>query len=67
MSPSRFAAVLIALPLIAQPPLPTLRTEPTTGGSIFFVKNTAAQPVTAYPRGTPKTGHTWTPEKRPTG
>jgi hypothetical protein len=48
MSPSRFAALLIALPLIAQPPLPTLRTEPTTGGSIFFVKNTATQPVTAY-------------------
>jgi hypothetical protein len=32
----------------ADAPLPVLRTEPTAGGSIFFVKNTSAQPLTAY-------------------
>lgn len=29
-------------------PLPELRTEPVTGGSIFYVKNTGSQPVTAF-------------------
>lgn len=49
MSLSRFALLLIAVPaLVAQPPLPGLRIEPTVGGSIFFVKNTASQPLTAY-------------------
>ena len=49
MSLPKFAALLVVLPaLTAQPPLPGLRIEPTTGGSIFFVKNTASQPLTAY-------------------
>jgi len=48
MSTTKFAALLAALPLAAQPPLPGLRIEPATGGSIFFVKNTASQPLTAY-------------------
>jgi hypothetical protein len=45
-----FAAVaLLALGSAAgQPPLPTLRIEPTIGGSIFYIKNTYTQPVTAY-------------------
>jgi hypothetical protein len=43
------AAFLIALPaLAATPPLPELRTEPTGGGSIFFVRNVATQPLTSY-------------------
>ncbi len=45
----KFAVLLTALPvLMAQPPLPSLRIEPTTGGSIFFVKNNASRPLTAY-------------------
>jgi hypothetical protein len=32
----------------AETPLPVLRIEPTTGGSIFYVKNTSTQPLTAY-------------------
>lgn len=48
MSPAKLAVLLAALPLAAQPPLPTLRVEPAAGGSVFFVKNTASQPVTAY-------------------
>ena len=32
----------------ADAPLPDLRIEPTGGGSIFYVRNTAAQPLTAY-------------------
>jgi hypothetical protein len=32
----------------AEPPLPKLRVEPTTGGSIFYVKNVSSQPLTAY-------------------
>jgi hypothetical protein len=40
---------LVAVPaLLAQPPLPGLRVEPAPGGSVFFVKNTASQPLTAY-------------------
>jgi hypothetical protein len=43
------AALLLALPAAgAEPLLPQLRIEPTTGGSIFFVKNVSAQPLTAY-------------------
>ena len=43
------AAFLVALPaLAATPPLPELRTEPTGGGSIFYVRNVAAQPLTSY-------------------
>jgi hypothetical protein len=48
MSLPKFAALLVVLPaLTAQPPLPGLRIEPTAGGSIFFVKNTASQALTA--------------------
>jgi hypothetical protein len=32
----------------AQTPLPELRIEPTAGGSIFYVRNASAQPLTAY-------------------
>jgi hypothetical protein len=43
------ATVLLAVAAIAaEAPLPVLRIEPTTGGSVFFVKNTSAQPLTAY-------------------
>jgi hypothetical protein len=38
----------LALLASAQAPLPDLRTEPTGGGSIFFVKNVSAQPLTGY-------------------
>ncbi|MGO9256267.1 MAG: hypothetical protein ACLQU1_08200 [Bryobacteraceae bacterium] len=48
MALPKFAALLVVLPaLMAQPPLPGLRIEPTAGGSIFFVKNTASQALTA--------------------
>jgi len=47
--PRLTAAVLLALSAAAaEAPLPVLRIEPTTGGSIFFVKNTSTQPLTAY-------------------
>lgn len=36
------------LRLFAQPPLPELRTEPAAGGSIFYIRNVGAQPLTAY-------------------
>ena len=43
------ATLLLALPAAgAQPPLPRLRIEPTTGGSIFYVKNVSSQPLTGY-------------------
>jgi hypothetical protein len=38
--------LLLALPAAAQ--LPDLRIEPTAGGSIFHIKNTAAQPLTGW-------------------
>src|ERR1700719_3841061 len=43
-------AILLSLSaaISAQPPLPELRTEPTTGGSIFYVRNVASQPLAAY-------------------
>jgi hypothetical protein len=42
-------AILILLPLAAaQTPLPGLRVEPVSGGTNFYVKNTAAQPLTAF-------------------
>jgi len=47
--PKLAAAVLLAAAAIAaEAPLPVLRIEPATGGSVFFVKNTSAQPLTAY-------------------
>jgi hypothetical protein len=43
------ATLLLALSAAgAEPPLPKLRVEPTTGGSIFYVKNVSSQPLTAY-------------------
>jgi hypothetical protein len=43
------AAFLLALSAAAaEVPLPELRIEPATGGSIFFVKNVANAPLTAY-------------------
>ncbi len=46
----KFAAgLVIALSAAAaEMPLPVLRIEATGGGSIFYVKNTSAQPLTAY-------------------
>lgn len=50
MSPPKLAALIVlALPILcAQPALPELRIEPTTGGSVFYIRNTSVQPVTAY-------------------
>ncbi|MGH9668084.1 MAG: hypothetical protein ACRD9L_27005 [Bryobacteraceae bacterium] len=42
------AVFLLGLPLAAQQPLPGLRIEPAGGGSIFYVRNDASQPLTAY-------------------
>jgi hypothetical protein len=42
------AAALVTAALAAAAELPVLRTEATDGGSIFFVKNTASEPLTAY-------------------
>ena len=49
MSFQKFAAALLVVlaPAAAQSPLPKLRIEPSTGGSVFYIKNTASQPVTA--------------------
>jgi hypothetical protein len=43
------AAIFLAVvPVAAQAPLPTLRIEPTTGGSIFCITNTHTAPLAAY-------------------
>ena len=43
------ATLVLALsPLAAESPLPGLRVEATSGGTIFYVKNTAPQPLTVY-------------------
>ena len=42
------ATLLIVLGTAAAQTLPELRTDPTTGGSIFYVKNVAPKPVTAF-------------------
>jgi hypothetical protein len=42
------AGLLLAFSAAAEAPLPELRTEPTAGGSIFYVRNGSAQPLTAY-------------------
>ena len=48
MSLKTFACVAM-LPLFAvAAQLPELRTEPIGGGSVFFVKNTASEPLTGY-------------------
>ncbi len=47
---SRLLSFLL-MPLLtyaAQMPLPDLRTEGTTGGTFFYVRNTSSQPLTAY-------------------
>jgi hypothetical protein len=42
-------APVFLLPLLAAAAgLPNLRTEPIGGGTVFFVKNTSSQPLTAY-------------------
>ena len=50
MSLKRLAITLVAAlaPAAAQPPLPGLRVEPVSGGTVFYVKNTASQPLTAF-------------------
>src|SRR5215471_3550466 len=44
------ACLVLVAPVVAaaQAPLPVLRIEPTAGGSVFYIKNTYTQPVTAY-------------------
>src|SRR6185369_5875730 len=43
------ATMLLAFPaLSADLPLPDLRTEPTDGGSVFYIRNNTAQPLKAY-------------------
>ena len=45
----RMTALLVAsFAFAAQPPLPELRTEAAPGGSVFFVRNMATQPLTAF-------------------
>lgn len=48
LTASFLLAVGAAVGAAAGQPLPELRTEPVTGGSIFYVKNVASQPVTAF-------------------
>lgn len=49
MLPRVLIAFLLALPAIAaEVPLPELRIEPVDGGSIVYVKNVSAQPLTAF-------------------
>jgi hypothetical protein len=42
------AALLAIAPVAAQAPLPVLRIEPTSGGSILHIKNTHTAPLAAY-------------------
>ncbi|HLK64552.1 MAG TPA: hypothetical protein VKU19_14005 [Bryobacteraceae bacterium] len=42
------ALLLFAFGVAQAQTLPELRTEPVTGGSIFYIKNGGAQPVTAF-------------------
>jgi hypothetical protein len=48
LAKSLLAALLAAIPVWAAEPLPGLRIEPMAGGSIFYVKNNATQPMTGY-------------------
>jgi len=43
-----FVAIFAGSGALAQAPLPVLKVEPTGGGSYFYVKNVAAQPLTGY-------------------
>jgi len=40
--------LLLSAAAAAAQPLPELRTEPVSGGSVFSIRNTASQPVTAF-------------------
>src|SRR5438552_4570146 len=42
------AAMLLGSAAAAQQPLPELRVEPVAAGSVFFVRNGSAQPLTAF-------------------
>ena len=42
------AMVVIVTAIAAEAPLPELRTEPTGGGSIFHIRNSSSQPLTAF-------------------
>jgi hypothetical protein len=44
----KFATAFLLPLLVAAAEVPQLRTEPIGGGSVFFVKNISAQPLTAY-------------------
>jgi hypothetical protein len=44
----RSAAFLLAVAAAAQAPLPVLRIEPTSGGSVLYIKNTHTAPLAAY-------------------
>ena len=48
MSATKFAIALVLAGLGVAAQLPGLRTEPIGGGSVFFVKNTSSQPLTAF-------------------
>lgn len=49
MSLKTYAALVVLLPVLAiAAQLPELRTEPIGGGTVFFVKNTSALPLTGY-------------------
>ena len=48
MSLKTLAPVLLLSFLATAAQVPELRTEPIGGGSVFFVKNTSSQPLTAY-------------------
>jgi hypothetical protein len=42
------SVLLVVSATAEQVPLPELRTEPTNGGSVFFVRNIWSQPLTAF-------------------
>jgi hypothetical protein len=46
--PKLVSALLAAAGALAAQQLPALRTEAVAGGSVFYVKNVEAQPLTAY-------------------
>jgi hypothetical protein len=48
MSATKLAIAFLLAGLGTAAQLPELRTEPIGGGSVFFVKNTAPQPLTAF-------------------
>src|SRR6266498_4835408 len=48
MSLQPIALALLAVGISAAQPLPDLRTEAAAGGSVFHVRNTAQQPLTAF-------------------